>query len=123
LGDNIKMTKDLLENLIGRGVLIDEGLRTATYGILRALDSTHLELRSAIMIGVDNGRGQITGFESLVNYQGSPYHGRLDLRAELGQYFVNRAKAKRIMPYDFSKMLSEHLSDNERKRIESLTKP
>ena len=118
-----KMTKDLLENLIGQCVLIDEGLCTATYGILRALDPTHLELRPATMWGVDNGRGQITGFESLVNYQGSPYHGRLDLRAELGQYFVNRAKAKRIMPYDFSKMLSEHLSDNERKRIESLTKP
>ena len=113
------MTKDLLENLIGRGVLIDEGLRTATYGILRALDSTHLELRSAIMIGVDNGRGQITGFESLVNYQGPPYHGRLDLRAELGQYFINRTEARRIVSYDFN-ILLKHLSENERKRIESL---
>jgi len=115
-----KMTKDLLENLIGQCVLIDEGLCTATYGILRALDPTHLELRPAIMIGVDNGRGHITGFESLVNYQGPQYHGRLDLRVELGQYFVNRTEARRIMPYDFDKRLSEHLSDNERKIIEPL---
>ncbi len=114
-----KMAKDLLENLIGQGVLIDEGLHTATYGTLRALDHTHLELRPAIMIGVDNGRGQLTGFASLVNYQGPQYHGRLDLRAELGQYFVNRTEARRIVSYDFN-ILLKHLSENERKRISLL---
>ena len=114
------MPKDLLEKLVGQTVLVDEGLNFATYGLLRDLNLQHLEISPAIRIGVGDGRGKISGFESLVKYAGPIYHGALVLGEELGRYFVNRNQARRIVPYDINKALSEHLSENQRKRIETI---
>lgn len=116
------MARDLLERLIGGSLLIDEGLNFATYGLLRNLDINHLEVNPAIRMGVDDGRGRISGFETIRDYAGPQYHGRIILGEELREYFVHRNQARKIIPYVLSETLLKDLSENERKRIKDIFK-
>ena len=118
------MPKDVLEKLVGRTVLIDEGLIFTTYGLLSDLDLQHLKLSPAIRIGVDDGG--ICGFKAVSdygapsNYNLPPNYGRIILDEELREYYINRSQAKRILPYELSPTLLEHLSETARKRLKEI---
>lgn len=108
--------QDLFSKLVGETVLIDEeGYAPATWGRLKGVDETHLELSSAIR--VRNYSDEARGFEGFVNRD---CKGRIILCGQMGKYLLGREQAKRIVPYKFDRHALSRMPDDLREFVEQV---